>query len=156
MHLSLSCYPRLSLRCCWWFNPQPLPPPQLLWGGRGQGLQRWIIQYTMRNVIKNSQLIGFFHDKARSPHTLVRASHGHRPAPQESKHIAHTFPLLWAFSELIILNLIWICRCGRTARKAALCVYKESPWGRAERNFRFKNYAGDWSDLVRFWLHIMS
>lgn len=26
-------------------------------------------QYTMRNVIKNSQLIGFLHDKAQSSHT---------------------------------------------------------------------------------------
>lgn len=26
-------------------------------------------QYTMRNVIKHAQLIGFFHDKAQSSHT---------------------------------------------------------------------------------------
>jgi len=36
-------------------------------------------QDAMRHVIKKSQLIGFFHDKAQSSHTLVRASHGHRP-----------------------------------------------------------------------------
>lgn len=37
-------------------------------------------QHTMRNVINNSQLIGFLHDKAQSSHTYVRASHGHRRA----------------------------------------------------------------------------
>lgn len=47
----------------------------------------------------------------------MRASHGHRPALQKSKHRALTFPLLWAFSELIILSLIWICDCAITARK---------------------------------------
>lgn len=67
---------RFNLWTCWWLIPS------IFYGGsteednRATGSANTIggfKQYSMRNVIKNSQLIGFLHDKAQSSHTQVKA-----------------------------------------------------------------------------------
>lgn len=86
----------------------------------------------------------------------MRGSHTHRPALQESKHRAHTFPLLWAFLELIILRLIWICDCAITARKQLFTFIETSKEQREHLIFQTKYASFYFTDYYWTFLYYLT
>lgn len=63
-------------------------------------------QYTIRNVIKNSQLIGFLHNKAQSFSYISESLSWLQACPMAKQTYSSYVPFVLEFSELIILSLI--------------------------------------------------
>lgn len=63
-------------------------------------------QYTIRNVIKNSQLIGFLHNKAQSFSYISESLSWLQACPIAKQTYSSYVPFVLEFSELIILSLI--------------------------------------------------